>query len=161
MNFYLDEHLPPLLAQMLQERGIDCLTTQAAGNAGRTDEEQLAYAADKNRVFVTFNRKDFLLLAKDWLRVGRVFMQELFFPSNFRHLRYSANCFISSLSIVKIHFTTKYSGCRTTEMRPAFNSMRQPGQPDLSSFDTPQILLLPSVGYGFSLILNLIGTQTT
>ena len=72
MNFYLDEHLPPLLAQMLQERGIDCLTTQAAGNAGRTDEEQLVYAADKNRIFVTFNRKDFLLLAKDWLRIGRV-----------------------------------------------------------------------------------------
>lgn len=91
MKFYLDEHLPPLLAQMLQERGIDCLTTQATGNVGRTDEEQLVYAAAEKRVLLTFNRKDFLLLAKDWLMSGRVhagiiLSKQLPAPEVLRHL---------------------------------------------------------------------------
>jgi predicted nuclease of predicted toxin-antitoxin system len=134
MNFYLDEHLPPLLAQMLQERGIDCLTTQAARNTGRTDEEQLSYAADRVRVFLTFNRKDFLFLAKDCARIAQHRKDTLI---------------------------TKSSGCRITRMRHASNSVQQPVDLLLSSFDTLQILLLLSVGYGFSLNLNSIGTRTT
>ncbi|MET0516312.1 MAG: DUF5615 family PIN-like protein [Nitrospiraceae bacterium] len=72
MKLYFDEHLPTTLALMLQERGHDCLTTQAAGNVGRSDEDQLAYAAGERRVILTFNRNDFLLLAKKWFVIGRV-----------------------------------------------------------------------------------------
>ncbi|HQR14656.1 MAG TPA: DUF5615 family PIN-like protein [Nitrospira sp.] len=44
MKLYFDEHVHPLVAVMLRERGIDCRTTREAGNLGRSDEDQLRYA---------------------------------------------------------------------------------------------------------------------
>ncbi len=72
MKLYLDEHLPPILAQILQERGTDCLTTQDAGNLGKSDQDQLSYAASHGRVLVTFDRGDFLALAKLWSASGQI-----------------------------------------------------------------------------------------
>lgn len=66
MKLYLDEHIQPLLAHILTSRGIDCLTTQAAGNLSHSDEEQLAFATSQERVIVTCDRKDFLSLAQQW-----------------------------------------------------------------------------------------------
>ena len=66
MKLYLDEHLPPILVTMLQERGIDCLTTQTAGNLGQSDEAQLTFSTINGRVLVTFNCKDFLILVQRW-----------------------------------------------------------------------------------------------
>ncbi len=40
MKLYFDEHVHPLVAVMLRERGIDCLTTQEAGNLGTDDEDR-------------------------------------------------------------------------------------------------------------------------
>lgn len=71
MKLYLDEHLPPLLAHMLRDRGIDCLTTQEAGNIGIPDEAQLTYATSRGRVLITFDRKDFLSLSKQWSELGQ------------------------------------------------------------------------------------------
>ena len=45
MKLYLDEHLSPLLATILLERGIDCLTVRDAGLLGGSDEAQLIYGA--------------------------------------------------------------------------------------------------------------------
>ena len=70
MKLYLDEHLSPLLARMLRERGIDCLTAVEAGNLGQSDEAQLTYAASQGRVLLTFDRKDFLTLAAQWAERG-------------------------------------------------------------------------------------------
>lgn len=66
MRFYLDEHVPPVLADMLRSRGHDGLTTLSAGKTGSTDEEQLRFATDGNRVLVTFDRQDFLTLSQRW-----------------------------------------------------------------------------------------------
>jgi predicted nuclease of predicted toxin-antitoxin system len=52
MKLYLDEHVSPLLAHVLRERGIDCVTTQEAGNIGKRDHDQLTYAADQGRVLL-------------------------------------------------------------------------------------------------------------
>jgi predicted nuclease of predicted toxin-antitoxin system len=71
MKLYLDEHLPPIFARMLRERGIDCLTTQEAGNMGFSDDAQLTYAASHGRVLITFDRKDFLSLAKQWAELDQ------------------------------------------------------------------------------------------
>lgn len=71
MKLYLDEHIQPLLSHVLTSRGIDCLTTQAAGNLGRSDEEQLAFATSQKRVIITFDRKDFLSLAQQWAADNR------------------------------------------------------------------------------------------
>jgi len=71
MKLYLDEHLSPLLARMLRDRGIDCLTAVEAGNLGQSDEEQLTYATDHGRVLLTFDRADFLALATQWADRGQ------------------------------------------------------------------------------------------
>lgn len=62
MRLYLDEHVPVSLASPLAAHGVDCLTTQQAGNAGLSDEAQLAFATSNARALVTFNRRDFLTL---------------------------------------------------------------------------------------------------
>ena len=46
MRLYLDEHVPVALSSALAAHGVDCLTTQEAGNLGRSDEDQLAAIYD-------------------------------------------------------------------------------------------------------------------
>ncbi len=91
MRFYLDEHLPPALADMLRARGHDCLTTQHAGRTGSSDEDQLTFAAGQHRVLVTFNRTDFLLLSQVWATEGHhhagiILSKQLHASVVFRHL---------------------------------------------------------------------------
>lgn len=71
MKLYFDEHVHPLLAGMLRERGIDCRTTQETNNLGASDEDQLRYATAEGRVLVTFDRRDFIILAQQWASVHR------------------------------------------------------------------------------------------
>ncbi len=49
MRLYLDEHVPVALSSALAAHGVDCLTTQEAGNLGRSDEDQLAFAIQNGR----------------------------------------------------------------------------------------------------------------
>lgn len=60
IRLYLDEDVPMSLAQALKNRGVDVKTTQEIGNTGKTDIEQLKYAANANRVMVTHNTRDFI-----------------------------------------------------------------------------------------------------
>ena len=66
LRVYLDEDVDVLLAVLLGAHGIDCLTTLAAGNLGRSDEEQLTFALRESRVLTTHNRTDFENLAVAW-----------------------------------------------------------------------------------------------
>lgn len=66
LHVYLDEDVDVLLVALLSAHGIDCLTTLAAGNVSRSDEEQLAYARQESRILVTHNRTDFEDLAFAW-----------------------------------------------------------------------------------------------
>lgn len=61
MKFYLDEHIPKAVVEGLRRRGIDVPTVQDAGRVGDPDRKQLAFAAMKRRVLVTFD-DDFLAL---------------------------------------------------------------------------------------------------
>ena len=71
IKLYLDEDVDPLLARVLLERGIDGLSTREANNQGRSDYEQLAFAADQGRVILTFNVKDFLRLSHEYVVSGK------------------------------------------------------------------------------------------
>jgi predicted nuclease of predicted toxin-antitoxin system len=64
LRYYLDEHLPPVIAEQLRARGIDALAAAEAGKAARavTDEKQLAFAAADERTLVTSDR-DFVALS--------------------------------------------------------------------------------------------------
>jgi len=65
IKLYLDEDVDPLLAHVLRERRIDCLSTKDARNLGHSDAQQLAFATSQGRAILTFNVKDFVRLAKD------------------------------------------------------------------------------------------------
>jgi predicted nuclease of predicted toxin-antitoxin system len=67
---YVDEDVPLSFAEALRNRGVDCITTQEAGNKGLSDREQLAFSAGKNRAIVTHNKKDFILLHNEYARSG-------------------------------------------------------------------------------------------
>ena len=71
IKLYLDEDVDPLLASVLRERGIDCLSTRDAQNLGHSDIQQLTFATGEERVMLTFNVKDFLRLAKEWVDSSR------------------------------------------------------------------------------------------
>ena len=44
IELYLDEDVDVLIADLVRARGFAATTTQEAGNTGKGDEEQLAYA---------------------------------------------------------------------------------------------------------------------
>ena len=61
IQYHLDEHVHPGIALGLQSRGIDVTTTASAMLIGASDEKQLAFASNQQRVVVTHDR-DFLRL---------------------------------------------------------------------------------------------------
>ena len=70
-EFYLDEDVSVVVADMLEARGFSVLTTRDAGRLGATDIEQLEYAARHGRAFVTHNRADFEELHNLYIAEGR------------------------------------------------------------------------------------------
>jgi len=71
LKLYLDEDVDPLLARVLRDRNVDCLSTQEAGNRGCTDQDQLSFANAQGRAILTFNVKDFVKLASEYAASGR------------------------------------------------------------------------------------------
>lgn len=55
----------------LRLRGVNVLTTTEAGMLGRDDEDQLAYAANGERTFYSFNVGDFNALHAEWITQGK------------------------------------------------------------------------------------------
>ena len=70
IELYLDEDVDVLLVNLLRARGFHITTTQEAGNIGKTDAEQLEYAALHDYVLLTHNRADFEILASTCLKSG-------------------------------------------------------------------------------------------
>lgn len=66
IRLYLDEDIDPLLARVLRDRGVDCLSTYEAHNQGLSDLDQLAFATSHMRTILTFNVKDFVRLAQEF-----------------------------------------------------------------------------------------------
>lgn len=70
-QLYLDEDMDVLVARLLEARGFSAMTTQEADCIGQTDREQLAYAVDHERTFLTHNRTDFEQLGKQYFQEDR------------------------------------------------------------------------------------------
>jgi len=70
IEFYLDEDVSRLVADLIRARGFAITTTQEAGQGGRSDEEQLNYAVGRGMTLVTHNRADFELLASRYFNSG-------------------------------------------------------------------------------------------
>ena len=71
LALYLDEDVNILLAELLRARGFDVLTTRDAALLSQDDPDQLAFAAQVVRTFVTHNRADFEALVLQYGTDGR------------------------------------------------------------------------------------------
>lgn len=58
-------------AAILHARGFDVVTTRDAGHLGRSDADQLVFAADAGRLLLSHNRADFERLHRQWSELGR------------------------------------------------------------------------------------------
>ncbi len=75
IKFQTDEHIPSAVIIGLRRRGIDVLSTPQAELLGATDEDQLRFATQEQRVIVTQD-DDFLALhAQGREHSGIVFVQ--------------------------------------------------------------------------------------
>ncbi len=64
---YVDEDVDVLVATLLLARGLNTTTARSEGMLGKTDSEQLAFAASVERCILTHNRLDFDKLHTDYL----------------------------------------------------------------------------------------------
>jgi len=66
-RLYFDEDADARLAASLKQRGYDVETTVDVGRLEASDEQQLRYAADQQRVLVTHNIRHFSTLHSQWM----------------------------------------------------------------------------------------------
>lgn len=71
VSLYLDEDVSTLIAELVRRRGFVTLTARDAGQRGKTDDEQLVYAAERQMAILTHNRDDFQELARQYISAGR------------------------------------------------------------------------------------------
>lgn len=62
MRYYLDEDLSPKIAELLREKGVDCISAHEIEMVQVSDLEHLELAAREKRCLVTKNRNDFIRL---------------------------------------------------------------------------------------------------
>lgn len=84
MKLYLDEDLSPRVVVLLRERGLDATGAHEVGQAGRSDREQLRYAARENRCLVTRNVADFLELVRQLITRQESHAGIILVPASFR-----------------------------------------------------------------------------
>jgi NAD(P)-dependent dehydrogenase (short-subunit alcohol dehydrogenase family) len=73
VRLFLDAHISgPRIARALREAGHDVRAADEERELdGLTDEELLSIAAAQERIFVTFDVKDFPVIARRWAEAGR------------------------------------------------------------------------------------------
>jgi len=70
-SLYMDEDMSALVATLLRSRGLDVTTVPEQSTVGKTDSEQLEFAASLGRCLVTHNRVDFERLHLQFIEEGR------------------------------------------------------------------------------------------
>jgi predicted nuclease of predicted toxin-antitoxin system len=71
IELYLDEDVDVLVAELLRAHGFVALTAREAGQLGKDDVDQLAYAVSQSRALLMHNRTDFENLAQDYFAAGK------------------------------------------------------------------------------------------
>lgn len=71
MRYLLDENIHPAVAESAWEHDVDVVSVVDLRRRGRTDREQLAFAAEQDRVLVTRNRGDYLHWTREFYHAGR------------------------------------------------------------------------------------------
>ena len=73
IRLFTDEMINPSLALELRSRGYDVESCEEAGRSRQriSDAEQLEYAARQGRTILSFNKRDFIALDRDFKSGGR------------------------------------------------------------------------------------------
>lgn len=71
IEFYLDEDVSVLIADLVRARGFAASTTQESGQLGSSDVGQLEYAIAQRKALLTHNRADFEHSARQYFSTGR------------------------------------------------------------------------------------------
>jgi len=71
IRLYIDEDVWGGLAAALRERNYDAVSVHEAGRTGLPDEEQLAFAIREERAILTYNKRDFIPLAREYFYTGQ------------------------------------------------------------------------------------------
>jgi predicted nuclease of predicted toxin-antitoxin system len=71
VKLYIDEDVWGRLAAVLRDRGYDALDVHEANREALSDEEQLAYAVSQGRAILTYNKQDFVPLAREYFYAGQ------------------------------------------------------------------------------------------
>ena len=71
MKLLLDEMYPPALADALRAAGIEAVTVNEQGLAGRSDPEILSAAAEGSYALITENVADFARIATEQVASGK------------------------------------------------------------------------------------------
>jgi len=70
ISLLLDEDVRPLLAEILRQRGYDAVHVLDLERTGKTDAEQLEFAASQRRAILTHNIRDFIELDRQYRAIG-------------------------------------------------------------------------------------------
>lgn len=71
MRLYLDEMIPPAVAVALRDGGDDAVAAAECDALGLSDAAQLARAIAEERALVTYDVRDYVLLARAAASAGR------------------------------------------------------------------------------------------
>ncbi len=70
MRFLLDENIHPAAAESAWEQDVDVVSVVDLRRRGRSDREQLEFAAKQDRILVTRNRGDYLHWTREFYHAG-------------------------------------------------------------------------------------------
>lgn len=70
IGLYLDEDVNVPLADLRRARGFQVTTTREAGQIGKSDGEQLAFASSREQAILTHNRIAFEALGRQYFNEG-------------------------------------------------------------------------------------------
>ncbi len=71
ISLYLDEDVRVLLAEILRNRGYNAYHVLEVERTGKSDSEQLAYAARNRMAILTHNIKDYVILSRNYAEQGK------------------------------------------------------------------------------------------
>jgi ribosomal protein L27 len=70
-SLYTDEDVTDQLAILVRQRGFIAHSAREVGLLEQPDEAHLTYAATHGMVLLTFNQRDYVLIAQQWAKEGR------------------------------------------------------------------------------------------
>ena len=90
MRVYLDENLSSEIARLLRARGVDAVSAHEARKCQLTDRAQLEFATAQDRVIVTADVVDFVVLARQAIAANSGHPGIIVVPASFRGSEFQA-----------------------------------------------------------------------